>query len=96
MSLKSPGPLSCLCTKLSYVDRAVLSIMKGKDFDKVYTFRDYNLPLRPDPQDNIIDWPNPGFTSQESIWQVCRAATASPSYFKKAKIDGRVYLDGGL
>ena len=39
---------------------------------------------------------NPGPAHDIPIWQVARATSAAPTYFKEIKIDGRSYLDGGF
>ena len=39
---------------------------------------------------------NPGVAHDVPIWQVARATSAAPTYFKAMTIDGREYIDGGV
>ena len=64
--------------------------------EKPYLFRTYkNLHLSKDPEQALIDR-NPALAHDIPIWQVARATSAAPTYFKAPKIDGLEYLDGGF
>ncbi|KAI4120770.1 MAG: hypothetical protein LQ338_006779 [Usnochroma carphineum] len=61
-----------------------------------YLFRTYkNLHRSKDPQMKSLDR-NPGPAHDIPIWEVARATSAAPTYFKPPKIDSREYLDGGF
>ncbi len=61
-----------------------------------YLFRSYdNLHRNADPTKRLLDR-NPGLADNNRIWQVARATSAAPTYFKPTKIDGIEYLDGGF
>lgn len=63
---------------------------------KPYLFRTYkNLHRSKVPKEKALDR-NPGPAHDVPIWEVARATSAAPTYFKPAKIDHRKYLDGGF
>ena len=63
---------------------------------KPYLFRTYkNLHISKDPAQRVLDR-NPALAHDVPIWQVARATSAAPTYFKPAKIDKLEYLDGGF
>lgn len=63
---------------------------------KPYLFRTYkNLHISKDPLQRVLDR-NPALAHDIPIWQVARATSAAPTYFKPAKIDNLEYLDGGF
>ena len=63
---------------------------------KPYLFRTYkNLHISKDPKQRVLDR-NPALAHDIPIWQVARATSAAPTYFKPAKIDNLEYLDGGF
>ena len=64
--------------------------------DKPYLFRTYkNLHKSKDLNGKALDR-NPDLAHDIPIWQVARATSAAPTYFKAPKIDGLEYLDGGF
>lgn len=75
----------------------VLSYQQGTGgVESTYLFRTYkNLHRSADPQEKLLDR-NPGLAHDIPIWEVARATSAAPSYFKEHKIGGRKYLDGGF
>ena len=59
-------------------------------------FRTYkNLHKSEDPEQRKLDR-NPDMAHDIPIWQVARATSAAPTYFKPAVIDGLEYVDGGF
>lgn len=61
-----------------------------------YLFRTYkNLHHSNNPKESGLTR-NPALAHDVPIWQVARATSAAPTYFKPAKIDGLEYLDGGF
>ena len=63
---------------------------------KPYLFRTYkNLHLSKNPRERTLDR-NPAMAHDIPIWQVARATSAAPTYFKPPNIDGLEYLDGGF
>ena len=61
-----------------------------------YLFRTYqNLRKGKTKEEALIDR-NPGPAHDIPIWEVARATSAAPSYFKEVEIEGRLYLDGGF
>lgn len=61
-----------------------------------YLFRTYkNLHRTKDPKKKGVDR-NPGPAHDIPIWQVARATSAAPRYFKEIEIEGRKYIDGGF
>ena len=64
--------------------------------EKPYLFRTYkNLHKSKDITSKALVR-NPDLAHDIPIWQVARATSAAPTYFKAAKIDGLEYLDGGF
>ena len=65
-------------------------------FQLPYLFRTYkNLRSTQDPQ-RKSNYRNPGPAHDIPIWQVARATSAAPRYFKEVKIEDRKYVDGGF
>ena len=59
-------------------------------------FRTYkNLHKSTDPKERLLDR-NPDMAHDIPIWQVARATSAAPTYFKPPVIDGLEYVDGGF
>lgn len=66
------------------------------EVETAYLFRTYkNLHRSKDPEKRCFD-KNPGPAHDIPIWEVARATSAAPTYFKAPKIDNREYLDGGF
>ena len=64
--------------------------------NKPYLFRTYaNLHRSDDLEARQFDR-NPGQAHDIPIWQVARATSAAPTYFKPVVIDGLEYIDGGF
>lgn len=64
--------------------------------EKPYLFRTYkNLNKGRDPEQRKLDR-NPDMAHDIPIWQVARATSAAPTYFKPPIIDGLEYVDGGF
>lgn len=64
--------------------------------NKPYLFRTYaNLHKSDDLEARQFDR-NPGQAHDIPIWQVARATSAAPTYFKPVVIDGLEYIDGGF
>ncbi|KAL6712759.1 hypothetical protein ACLMJK_009697 [Lecanora helva] len=80
----------------------VVSYQQPKEtagLEKPYLFRTYkNLHLDEESQgpgdEGMVR--NPGEAQDIPIWEVARATSAAPTYFKPVEIDGRLYLDGGF
>ena len=84
-------------------DRSVVVAYQQTESDgtssasKPYLFRTYkNLHRSKDDESRKALDLNPGLAHDIPIWQVARATSAAPTYFKAAKIDGLEYLDGGF
>lgn len=64
--------------------------------EKPYLFRTYkNLHKSKDPEQRKLDR-NCDLAHDIPIWQVARATSAAPTYFKPPIIDGLEYVDGGF
>lgn len=64
--------------------------------EKPYLFRTYkNLHRSVDPRERLIDR-NPGPAHDLPIWEVARATSAAPTYFKEVTIEKQNYVDGGF
>ena len=80
----------------------VVSYQQTKEkigLEKPYLFRSYkNLHLdeetEPTGEKPLVS--NSGEAQDIPIWQVARATSAAPGYFKPVEIDGLLYLDGGF
>ena len=61
--------------------------------DVPYIFRTYDHPGKGtvDPLER-----NPGDAEEHPIWNVARATSAAPSYFRPVTIEKRIFIDGGL
>ena len=57
-----------------------------------HLFRTYRIDVPPDTV-SPRNWSVP---ANHEIWEVCRATTAAPTYFRPAKIEGKIYSDGGV
>ena len=69
---------------------------KANGIERPYLFRTYkNLHQSESPEAQLTDR-NPGPAHDIPIWQVARATSAAPSYFKPMKIHKLAYLDGGF
>lgn len=83
---------------LTKISLSVVIAYQQKDDggEKPYLFRTYkNLHKSKDVNGKALDR-NPDLAHDIPIWQVARATSAAPTYFKAAKIDGLEYLDGGF
>lgn len=65
-------------------------------FSKPYLFRTYKNLHKSRPEVSKSLDRNPALAHDIPIWQVARATSAAPTYFKPAKIDYLEYLDGGF
>ena len=69
---------------------------KANGIERPYLFRTYkNLHQSESAEGRLTDR-NPGPAHDIPIWQVARATSAAPSYFKPMKIHKLAYLDGGF
>lgn len=69
---------------------------RRKGVERPYLFRTYkNLRQSDTAQERKTDR-NPGPAHDIPIWQVARATSAAPTYFKPANVQGLKYLDGGF
>lgn len=77
---------------------AVIAVQKSRDGtteEAPFIFRSYDLGLARKPVD-LADLPrNYDDSRNHEIWEVCRATTAAPFYFKPLVIEGDEYSDGG-
>lgn len=76
----------------------VLSYQKQRTqgVETPYLFRTYkHLRKGANPTERLLDR-NPGLAHDVPIYQVARATSAAPTYFKPAKIGDLEYLDGGF
>ena len=81
-------------------DDASICVAYQEQYDGVteapYLFRTYkNLHKASDESKKILDR-NPGPAHDIPIYQVGRATSAAPRYFKEIEIEGRRYIDGGF
>ena len=66
-------------------------------FQTPYLFRTYkNLHRSATKEERSFDRNHPALAHDIPIWQVARATSAAPTYFKPMKIDKLEYLDGGF
>ncbi|KAI9649163.1 hypothetical protein NHQ30_001730 [Ciborinia camelliae] len=71
----------------------VLAVRENNSANAPYLFRTYEHPK------SSVDNPqelNPGLPLQIPIWQVARATTAAPTYFKPFKLGDERFVDGGF
>lgn len=72
----------------------VVAVRASPEIDSTYLFRTYDAPRN---QDVPEDYPlNPGSADDCQIWQAARPTSAAPLYFPPVKIEGDVFLDGGI
>jgi Patatin-like phospholipase len=75
--------------------RIVFSVNQNVQHNRgVYAFRTYQH-LAPEDRSRI-DQLNPGPAHDIPTWQVARATSAAPTYFKEMKIRQTIHLDGGF
>ncbi|KAI4251291.1 MAG: hypothetical protein LQ352_004938 [Teloschistes flavicans] len=60
-----------------------------------YVFRSYQHPIRP-PHEPFLYPRNPGDSSEFDIWEVARATSAAPSYFKSTTLYEYRYFDAAI
>ena len=97
--MQSVGLLPVLSDNLLTGHSVVVAYQQTESDDagKPYLFRTYkNLHRSKDNETRKALDLNPGLAHDIPIWQVARATSAAPTYFKAAKIDGLEYLDGGF
>lgn len=70
-----------------------MAVRENNSATQPFLFRTYEHPASeiPDPFEL-----NPGLPTQVPIWQVARATTAAPTYFKPLDIGDERFLDGGF
>ena len=87
----------CRTVAISYQQRKDDDDAESSGVELPYLFRTYkNLHISVDPKERATDR-NPQDRGHDiPIWQVARATSAAPTYFKPINIDGRKYLDGGF
>ena len=73
---------------------SLLSAVVGEHHYRPYLFRNYNT--KPNPFACSSTFPLLSGTSKYKLWQGCRASSAAPFYYEEFKLDGVVYMDGGL
>lgn len=86
--------IAALADRLS----VVLSYQKQtkKGIEQTYLFRTYNnFHKGASGKERLLDR-NPGLAQDIPIYQVARATSAAPTYFKPPKINDLEYLDGGF
>ena len=83
----------CRTVVISYQQQSK-EVTQREGVEQPYLFRTYKN-LRTSESPHILDR-NPGPAHDIPIWQVARATSAAPTYFKPAKIQGVKYLDGGF
>jgi predicted acylesterase/phospholipase RssA len=71
----------------------VVAVRENNSATQPFLFRTYEhlASAVPDPFEL-----NPGLPTQAPIWQVARATTAAPTYFKPLVIGNEKFLDGGF
>lgn len=85
----------CRTVVISYQEQSKEDAER-KGVERPYLFRSYkNLRHSDTARERTTDR-NPGPAHDIPIWQVARATSAAPTYFKPAKIQGLRYLDGGF
>lgn len=70
-----------------------MAVRENNDAFAPYLFRTYEHPRSAQP--NIHEL-NPGLPTNIPIWQVARATTAAPTYFKPLFLGKEKFLDGGF
>ena len=93
-----PSSLSSQALILSALHSVVVAFQHQNKpgVDKPYLFRTYkNLHKSKDLNDDSLDR-NPNMAHDISIWEVARATSAAPTYFKPMVIDELEYIDGGF
>ncbi|KAI9776738.1 MAG: hypothetical protein M1839_009382 [Geoglossum umbratile] len=71
-------------------------ISQTRQHEGVFIFRTYNHRERYHESRVRIKIKNPGPAHNHMIWQVARATSAAPRYFKEIEIEGRKYSDGAV
>ena len=70
----------------------MVAVRENNYSSQPYLFRTYEHTAS--PNSNILEL-NPGLPAQVPIWQVARATTAAPTYFKPLIIGKEKFVDGG-
>lgn len=84
--------------RLTDIDSAVISYQEDKSekHQHAYLFRTYKN-IRPGcTEKERKSCRNPGPAHDIPIWQVARATSAAPTYFKEVSIEDSRYIDGGF
>jgi hypothetical protein len=71
-----------------------VALKKDNTSNVPYLFRTYEHPVSGTFADPLER--NPGPPLRCSVWEVARATSATPSYFKPMKIQSEKFVDGGL
>lgn len=66
-----------------------------KDFQTPFLFRSYDQPRPPNPLMEGLER-SPSKPDTFAIWQVARATSAAPSYFKPVRLDNSQYYDAAV
>lgn len=77
----------------------VIAYGETKQINTPYLFRSYMSPRLDYPSKRKLEnipVRNAGSRDHYPIWMVARATSAAPGYLRKVKIEGRLFVDGGL
>ncbi len=83
-------------TIMLIISSIIPAIVVKDTLDPLYLFRTYEHPKSISQEKQFGAVINPGQAANIPIWQVARATTAAPSYFRPMVINDYVYLDGGF
>ena len=94
----SHDPTKILHKCLADINRVVVSYQEDKSeaHQHPYLFRTYKNIRPASTSQNSNRARNPGPAHDIPIWQVARATSAAPTYFKEVVIEGNRYIDGGF
>ena len=68
---------------------------QNNDFQTPFLFRSYDQPRPPNPSIEGLER-SPGKSHTFAIWQVARATSAAPSYFKPVRLNDNQYYDAAV